>query len=138
MGLRGRQRWSGGPDPVQQARRNKELFDLAGISPDSGLAHAIRALQANGRHDVASLYERVLHEKAAQRILEGRIFRIPDELPSEGLDLGTATDLAEERGEVRLSLKSMQQHVACYGLTGAGKSFLVMHVVRQLIEMQEQ
>lgn len=52
-----------------------------------------------------------------------------DEVPTEGLRLGTALDSTGERTEVRIGLEQLCQHVHVLGASGAGKSTLQAGVV---------
>ena len=74
-----------------------------------------------------------LEERAAERIMRGLVYPIPQDLPREGISLGNATDLYEEAGEVRISEKSLEQHVGVFGCSGSGKSWFVSHIIAQLI-----
>jgi hypothetical protein len=121
---------------IPRAYKFRGVLDLAGIDPDSKDARMLRTLAQNDERELLELFTPPLMRRAAQRVMERRLFRALTQATSGSLVIGDSTDGVEIGAEVRLDIRTLARHLAILGSSGSGKSWLLRGVVRQLIRQQ--
>jgi hypothetical protein len=126
-------RQSTGFTSFPEAQALLTLLKQAGFSPDSDVGRLLRVAHARGNARVVNQLVSFLDQQAAQRLWNGQVLPLRDDLPQDGVLLGRNTDLLQEGLAVYLPDRSLLQHLGVFGFTGTRKSYLMCFILEHLI-----